>query len=179
MKKNSLIKFVSEFLPVLCFFVAYKLSDMITATSVLIVTSLFGLLLHRIYKIKIPPMLLFTVIIVTVFGGITILSKDAMFIKMKPTFIYLCFAGILAFGLFKGKLYLKTVLGEQLKLPDHAWQILSKRFIAFFILTAILNEFIWRTFSENFWIHFKSFGAMPIFIVFMLLQIPVIKKYKH
>ena len=176
--KKHLVKFISEFLPIISFFLVYKFYGIMTATTVLIITSIFGLIIQRIYIKKIAPMHLFTVVIVTIFGSITVLSQNPMFIKLKPTIIYLCFAGIIMFGLLNKKFYLKTILGEKLTLSDQGWAALSKRFVVFFISIAILNEFIWRRFSEETWIYFKTFGILPLSILFILSQIPFMLKHK-
>jgi len=150
----------------------------IVATGTIVVTSVFGLAVSYFFHRKVSPMHLCTVLILVVFGGITVLSKNPMFIKLKPTILNLCFAGVLLFGLLNKKSYLKTLLGDKLPLSDKGWLVLTKRFILFFITIAVANEFVWRSFSEDTWIYFKTFGILPLSIVFMLLQVPLFLKHK-
>ena len=63
-------------------------------------------------------------------------------------------------------------------LNDEGWRKLNIRWMFFFIFLAILNEFIWRTQSEEFWVNFKVWGMLPITIIFTAFQIPLINKYK-
>ena len=98
---------------------------------------------------------------------------------MKPTIINLMFAGALFFGkYFTQKPILQVFFQNTLKLEDQGWKILSSRWIYFFILVAILNEIVWRTQSEAFWVNFKVWGLMPISFLFVATQVPLINKYK-
>ena len=97
---------------------------------------------------------------------------------MKPTIINLIFAGILYGGVVLNKQFLRYLLGAALKLQDKGWSILTKRWIAFFIALAILNEIIWRTQSTDIWVNFKVFGILPITFIFTITQFSVIKKYQ-
>ena len=98
---------------------------------------------------------------------------------MKPTIINLLFAGILFFGkYFTKKPLLQLFFQNALKLEDEGWKIFSNRWIWFFIFVAILNEFVWRTQSEAFWVNFKVWGLLPISFIFAASQVPLINKYK-
>ena len=112
-----------------------------------------------------------------IFGGLTIFLKDPVFIKLKPTIVYLLFSILLFLGLVLKKNILKIYLSTLIKLNDTGWNILTRRWGIFFILMAILNEVIWRNFSTDFWVSFKLFGFLPITIIFTLLQQNIIKKY--
>ena len=115
--------------------------------------------------------------IVIIFGGLTIIFDNKIFIFMKPTIINIMFAAILYGGIVFKKPLLKYLLGTALKLKDDGWNILTIRWIAFFIALAILNEIVWRTMSEEFWVSFKVFGILPITFIFTMTQFPLIKKY--
>ncbi|MCH9753713.1 MAG: septation protein IspZ [Alphaproteobacteria bacterium] len=175
MKKHT-VKFISEFLPIILFFISYKFYGIITATATIIAASVFGLLITYIFHKRIPSAQLFTVLIIVIFGGITVFSKDPTFIKIKPTILNLCFAGGLLFGLINKKLYIKSLLGDKINIADQHWKTLSKRFIFLFAFIAILNELVWRNFSEETWIYFKTFGILPVLILFIILQVPFIMK---
>ena len=98
---------------------------------------------------------------------------------MKPTIINLLFAGFLFFGKYvTEKPLLKIFFQNSLKLKDKGWKKLSYRWICFFIFIAILNEIVWRTQTETFWVNFKVWGLLPITFLFTASQLPLINKYK-
>ena len=116
--------------------------------------------------------------IILIFGGLTIYFDNETFFKMKPTIINLLFAGTLYGGIILNKSLLRYLLGAALKLQDEGWDILTKRWIGFFIALAILNEIIWRTQTTDIWVNFKVFGILPITFIFTLTQFSTIKKYQ-
>jgi intracellular septation protein len=103
--------------------------------------------------------------------------QDETFIKIKPTLIYLLFAAILSFGLWRQQTYLQKLMGEMLPLSKAGWIVLTKRWIVFFLFLALLNELMWRTQSTDFWVSFKVFAILPLTIGFMMMQMPLVKKY--
>ena len=118
-------------------------------------------------------------ILVTLFGGLTIYFKNPIFIYMKPTIINILFALALFFGkYFTNEPILKKILGKSIILADEGWNILTKRWIIFFFSLALLNEIVWRTQSEEFWVNFKVWGLLPITFVFTAFQVSLITKYK-
>jgi len=186
MKKNShdsLSKFLYDYLPIIIFFAVYKLSKapnpLIAATLCMIIATFITLIVAYILTRKIPMMALASGVILTVFGGLTILLKNDIFIKMKPTIINLIFAAILFYGYYKKKLFLSTLLGDKIQISNRAWHVLSLRWGMFFTFLAILNEIIWRNFPTDFWVQFKVFGMMPISILFTLSQAPFMMKEMH
>jgi len=116
--------------------------------------------------------------VLLIFGGLTLLFDNKIFIFMKPTIINFIFAAILYGGIILKKPLLKYLLGSALKLEEEGWNTLTHRWIAFFVALAILNEIVWRTMSEDLWVNFKVFGILPITIIFTMTQIPLIKKYQ-
>jgi intracellular septation protein len=179
-KKDSLAKFLYDYLPLIVFFVCYKFSKspdpLISATIYMIATTIIALIISYFLTGTIPKVALFSGIILTVFGGLTILLKDEIFIKIKPTIINLIFAGILFYGYFTKKPFLSNLFGDQIKMKPQAWLTLSMRWGCFFIFLAILNEAIWRLFSTDFWVQFKVFGMTPISMIFTISQIPFMVK---
>jgi len=119
---------------------------------------------------KVSKMQLVTLVLVVVFGGLTVWFNDERFFKMKPTLIYLIFGGILGFGLLRGKSYLRIVMDEMIPLTPEGWMILTRRFTAFFFALALANEVIWRTMSTGAWVNFKTFGLTLAIFGFFLLQ---------
>jgi len=118
-------------------------------------------------------------ILVSVFGGLTVISDNKIFFYMKPTIINLLLASILIFGkIILKKNLLKNLLQSSIQMTDDGWKELNDRWIYFFIFLAILNELIWRTQSESFWVQFKVFGIIPVTLVFAILQVSLIKKHR-
>lgn len=169
-------KFLYDYLPLIAFFACYKFSNtpnpLVTATIYMVITTIAALIVCYILTKKIPIVALASGVMLTIFGGLTILLKDDIFIKIKPTIINLLFATMLFYGYFTKKTFLSYILGEQIKISDIAWLILSRRWAIFFVFLAILNEVIWRCFSTDFWVQFKVFGVMPISLAFTISQFP-------
>jgi intracellular septation protein len=127
---------------------------------------------------RIAVMPLVTSVFVLVFGGLTLWLQDDHFIKIKPTIVNGLFATILFAGLVSGRLFLKIVFGDVMRLSEEGWRILTLRWALFFVFLAFLNEVMWRGFSTDTWVAFKVFGIMPITFVFALAQIGLLKKYE-
>ncbi len=116
-------------------------------------------------------------VIVTVFGGLTIVLADETFIKVKPTIIYLLFAGTLLGGLLLRKPLLEIVFDQMFHLTEEGWRKLTLRWAIFFLALAVVNEIVWRHFSTDTWVSFKVFGALPLTFLFAMLQVPLLNKY--
>lgn len=180
---DSLAKFLCDYVPLGVFFISYKFSKgpdpLIYATIHLMIATFIALIIAYILTRKIAMMALFSGTILGVFGALTILLKDDIFIKLKPTIINLIFAAILFYGYFSKKPLLSYLLGGQIEMRNHAWLVLSWRWGWFFIALAALNEIIWRGFPTDFWVQFKVFGMMPLSLLFTISQIPfMIKEIK-
>lgn len=179
-KKDSISKFLSDFLPLIVFLVVYKTSDdsnpIILATLWMIIVTFFGLVVTYILTKRIAKMPLVAALMLGIFGGLTVFSGDDYFIKIKPTLINCLFASVLFFGYFTKRPLISYLFGGELKLKENAWHSLSLRWGCFFLFLAILNEIVWRNFSMDFWVNFKVFGILPITLVFMVTQMPFIIK---
>tara|TARA_B100000795_G_C22689446_1_gene395013 strand:- start:321 stop:920 length:600 start_codon:yes stop_codon:yes gene_type:complete len=184
------VKPLLEFGPVIAFFVAYmRMKETVYTIAesdyqgFIVVTALFVPLLlictAVLWKLtgKISPMQIMTVVLVTVFGGLTVWLNDDRFIKMKPTLIYLIFSGILGVGLLRGQSYLRVVMQEALPMQDAGWMILTRRATGFFFSLAVLNEVIWRSFSTDIWVYFKTFGLTMALFAFFMMQGTLLAKY--
>ena len=175
------IKFLCDFGPLLIFFVIYYKSDhnLKIAIPPFVVATIISLIIIYILDKKIPMVPLVGGIIITLFGGLTLYFDNKIFFYMKPTIVNILFAAVLLFGkYFTQKPLLKLFFQNSLKLQDNGWQHLTKRWIYFFIFMAIVNEIVWRTQSEVFWVNFKVWGLLPISFIFAAIQVPLINKYK-
>ena len=178
---KSFIKFITDFGPLLVFFSFYYKNEknLTIAIPPFIVATLIALIVVWILEKKIPMVPLLGGIFITLFGGLTIYFDNPIFIYVKPTIINILFGLALLFGKFFTKEpLLKKMLGKSLLLTDEGWKILNLRWVYFFFALAILNEIIWRTQSEEFWVNFKVWGILPLTIIFTGFQISIINKYK-
>ena len=178
---RSLLKFVTDIGPLVIFFLFYYNNDknLKIAIPPLIVATIVSILIVWILEKKIPMIPLLSGILITLFGGLTIYFDNPIFIYMKPTIINTLFGLALLFGkYFTSEPILKKILGKSIPLSDEGWQILNNRWMYFFFLLAILNEIVWRTQSEEFWVNFKVWGMLLITFVFTAFQIGLINKHK-
>jgi intracellular septation protein len=176
MKKIS--KLLIDIGPLAVFFYFYTQSDLKSAIPPLMIATVIAILFSYILEKKIPIMTTVGATIILFFGGLTIYFDNEVFFKMKPSIINILFGIILYAGQVMKKPLLKHLLGATLRLQDKGWAILTKRWIGFFIVLAILNEIVWRTQSTDLWVNFKVFGILPITFVFTLTQFSLIKKYQ-
>ena len=178
---KSFLKFITDFGPLAIFFFFYYNNDKNLSVAIppLIVATLIALAVVWFFEKKIPPMPLVSGILITFFGGLTIYFDNPVFIYIKPTIINVMFGFALIFGkYFTKEPVLKKLLGKSISLTNEGWEILNRRWIYFFFGLAILNELVWRTQSEEFWVNFKVWGLLPITFIFTGFQIGLINKYK-
>lgn len=187
---NPFVKLLLEMGPIVLFFVAYmRMKEnvytisgteydgfiLVTAGFVLLLIATTGLLWFLTGKLS--RMQIATLVMVGLFGGMTVWLNDDRFIKMKPTMIYLLFGATLGFGLLRGSSYLQYVMEGMMPLQDAGWMILTKRLMIFFFGLAILNELIWRTSSTETWVYFKTFGLTLAMFGFFMTQSKLLQTY--
>ena len=178
---KSFVKFVTDFGPLVVFFLFYYNSDknLKIAIPPFIIATLISLFVVWLIEKKIPMVPLISGILITLFGGLTIYFDNAVFLYIKPTIINVLFGLTLLFGkFFTDEPILKKIIGKSLSLTSEGWNLLNKRWMYFFFGVAILNECVWRTQSEEFWVNFKVWGLLPITFVFTAFQVPLISKHK-
>jgi len=147
------------------------------ATAVFMLAILAALVISYVLTRHLPVMALISAVVVLVFGSLTLILHDETFIKVKPTIIYLLFAGVLGGGLLLGKSLLALVFDQMFNLTETGWRKLTLRWTLFFLALAVLNEIIWRTQSTDFWVAFKAFGVLPLTFIFAALQYPLLMKH--
>lgn len=177
------VKMTLEMGPVLAFFVGFILlkgrefvvfgetySGFVAMTALFVpLLALSTFVLWRLTG-TLSAMQIMTLVLVTVFGGLTILLNDERFFKMKPTMIYALFAAILGFGLLRGKSYLRVVMGEMMPMDHAGWMTLTLRITLLFVALAVANELIWRSLSTDIWVKFKTFGLPVVMFGFFMTQ---------
>lgn len=180
---NAWLKAGLEFGPLLLFFLVFSrlkdqtvtvggtaYSGFIFATLVFIpVLVATTLILWRLTG-RLSPMQVMTLVLVVVFGGLSVWLNDPRFFKMKPTLIYLLFAAILGLGLALRRNWLGAVMSEALPMTEAGWHVLTLRLALFFLGLAVLNEVVWRTMSDSAWVNFKTFGLTALVFGFFVLN---------
>ena len=147
------------------------------ATAVFMVAILVALAVSYSLTRHLPVMALVTAVVVVVFGSLTLMLQDELFIKLKPTIIYVLFGGALLGGLLFNKPLLAIVFDSVFDLTEEGWRKLTLRWALFFLALAVLNELVWRTQSTDVWVSFKVFGVVPLTFIFAAFQYPLLTRY--
>ncbi len=178
---KSFVKLVTDLGPLIVFFFFYYNSDknLKVAIPPFIIATLIAIIIVWLMEKKIPMIPLIGGILISLFGGLTIYFNNPVFLYVKPTIINILFGLVLLLGkYFTKEPLLKKIMGKSIFLTDDGWNLLSKRWILFFFVLALVNELVWRTQSEEFWVNFKVWGILPITFIFTAFQIPLINKHK-
>ena len=175
---NPIVKFILELGPLALFFAVYSRLGIFAATGVLMAGVLVTLIVSYAMLKRIPIMPLVTAVIVVIFGSLTLFYHDETLIKIKPTALYLLFAGALFFGIAFNKPMLKVMFDGALHLTEEGWRKLTWRWAIFFLCLAALNEIVWRTQTTAHWVTFKSFGFIPLTLLFAVAQAPLMARYE-
>jgi len=172
------MKLLFDLFPVILFFIAYKLAGIYIATGVAIAATFAQIGWLWLKGRKIDTMLWVSLVIITVFGGLTLALHDETFIKWKPTVLYWTFAIVLLAGslLFRKNL-MRALLSGQMELPETAWRTLNWSWIGFFLFMGVANLFVAFNFSTDDWVNFKLFGGMGLMLVFVLGQGLLLSKH--
>src|SRR5437588_7642837 len=176
-KLNPALKLVLDLGPLLLFFAANSRFGIFAATAVFMVAIVLALGVAYAFTRHLPIMPLVTAIVVLVFGTLTLVLHDELFIKVKPTIIYVLFGGVLLGGLAFGKSLLGVVFDSVFHLTEEGWRKLTLRWGLFFLVLAVVNEIVWRTQTTDVWVSFKVFGVVPLTFLFGALQYPLLTKY--
>jgi len=172
------MKFLFDLFPVILFFVAFKFFGIFTATAVAIVATIVQIIYVKLRHGVVEKMLLISGIIITVFGGATLLLKDPTFIQWKPSILYWLFAaGLLGSQLFFNNNPMRSMMGKQIQLPDTVWSKLNVAWAMLFVALGFLNLYVAFNYSQDTWVNFKLFGITGIMFVFIIVQTLFISKY--
>jgi len=170
--------------PLLAFFVTNFFAPVpdtlkiFVATGVFMVTMMLAMLISQLRYRHISPLLWFSGLMVVVFGGLTIWLHNETFIKLKPTIYYSVISALLLFGLVTGRNLLKMVLGTVYPgLDERGWYLLTRNWVIFFIVMAILNEAVWRSTSTDTWIALKLWIFLPATFLFMVANVPMLMRH--
>lgn len=155
-----------------------KEAGLFTATGVLMIAVVVALVVSFAKTRRLPLMPLVTAILVVVFGALTLYFQDPRFIKMKPTILYALFGGALLGGLAIRRPLLPVMLDNTMRLDERGWTILTFRWGVMFLALAVLNEIVWRSFSEHTWVLFKFPGTVILIFVFTFSQVPLIMRHE-
>ncbi len=164
------MKLLIDFFPILLFFGAYKFADIYTATGVLMGATVLQMAIIYFREHKLQAMQKATLVLILLFGTLTLVLHDDRFIKWKPTVLYSAMAVALAiaYWVFR-KNFLQVMLGQQLQLPDRIWTHLNIAWIGYCLFMAAINGYVAAYFSTEAWVNFKLWGyAFPI--VFLIGQ---------
>ncbi|MEM8838112.1 MAG: septation protein A [Pseudomonadota bacterium] len=189
---HPLLKFALELGPLALFFLANSYGERFAeyipflaglggniyiATAVFMVAMVVSLSISWALVRSLPIMPLVSLVVVLVFGGLTLYLQNETFIKLKPTIVNVFFGSVLMIGLLYGKSLLAYVFDSAFKITDEGWRILTFRWALFFFFLAVLNEVIWRSYSTDFWVAFKVWGVMPITMAFAMSQLPLLNRH--
>ena len=165
------MKFLFDLLPVVLFFVAFKLADIYVATAVAIATTFLQVGWLKVRGKRVDAMLWASFGIIVVFGGATLLLQDETFIKWKPTVLYWLLGSVLTVAalVFRRNL-VRTMLSEQVQLPDPVWSRLNWSWVGFFAFMGALNLYVAYNYSTDLWVNFKLFGGMGLMLLFVVIQ---------
>jgi intracellular septation protein len=174
---NPMLKLTLDIGPLVLFFAANSKFGIYVATAAFMVAVLIALAVSYSVTRHIAIMPVVTAVIVLVFGGLTLFLHDDLFIKLKPTIIYVLFGGTLLAGIFFDKPFLSIMFDQMFHLTPEGWRKLTWRWAIFFLSLAVLNEIVWRTQTTDFWVSFKLFGVVPLTMAFGALQYSLLTKY--
>jgi intracellular septation protein len=174
---NPMLKLALDIGPLVLFFALNSKFGIYAATGGFMIAVLIALAVSYAITRHIAIMPVVTAVIVLVFGGLTLILHDELFIKLKPTIIYVLFGGTLLVGLALDKPFLSIMFDQMFHLTAEGWRKLTWRWALFFLFMAAVNEVVWRTQTTDFWVNFKLFGVVPLTFLFGGLQYPLLTKY--
>lgn len=168
---------LTEYGPLGVFFVAYLMGDLFIATAAVMIATVAALIFSYAVARTFPKLPLVMAPILLVLGGLTLYLEDDTFIKIRPTIVNALLASVMMISVLLGKQPLQFLMSSALNLDKQGWTKLTFRFGCLFAFLAVMNEIVWRTQSDDFWVTYKVFGALGITMTFMVTQIPMISRH--
>ena len=171
------MKFLFDLFPVILFFAAFQLWDIYVATAVAIGASFAQIGWLALRRRRVDPMLWASLGIIVVFGGLTLALRDKTFIQWKPTVLYWLFGAVLAGGALSGRNLIRSMMSQQMRLPDPVWARLNWSWVGFFAFMGADNLYVAYNYSESAWVNFKLFGGMGLMLAFVVVQALFLSRY--
>jgi intracellular septation protein len=172
------MKFLFDLFPILLFFLAYKLYDIYVATAVAIAAAFLQTGLYWLKHRKFETMHLVTLAILIVFGGLTLILRDPVFIKWKPTVVNWLFGLVFLGSRYIGRRTLvERMMSHAISVPAPIWQKLNWAWTLFFIAIGLVNLYVAYNYSEAAWVNFKLFGMVGLTLVFVFIQAFYLSRY--
>ena len=173
------MRFFIDWLPIILFFLVFKYSDIFYATGAAMVASIILIGALKLFNKPVEKVQWAGLIMIVLFGGLTIILRDEQFIKLKPTVLYFVLALTLFIPQFFKKYLIKSLLEKQISLPEEIWKKLNFSWILFFVFLGCLNFYVASNFSTDFWVEFKLFGMLAITLVFTIIQAIWLARFKN
>lgn len=172
------MKFLFDYFPIICFFIAYKLYGIFVATAVTMAASLIQVSFFWLKNRRFEKTHIITLVLVMLLGGSTLIFHKEIFIKWKPSIIYWLFSVLLVGSQFIGeKPVIQRMLGDKISVPAKIWSRLNMMWAIFFALLGVLNLYVVYHFNTNSWVNFKLFGTLGITLVFVVIQAIYMSRY--
>jgi len=172
------MKFFYDLLPIIAFFIVYKFYGIFAATTVAIIATSAQILITFLQKKRPDMMQLITLAMVVILGGATLLFRNELFIKFKPTAVYWVLGSVFLISQCALKKNLvQKMLEKSLTLPTRGWAILSLTWVAFFFFMGLLNLFVVYMFDTDTWVNFKLFGTLGFTVVFVIIQAILVSRF--
>ncbi|MEE9493934.1 MAG: septation protein A [Gammaproteobacteria bacterium] len=172
------MKFLYDFFPILLFFIAYKMYDIYVATAVAIAAAFVQTVGYWLKHRRFEKMHLVTFGLLAFFGGLTLILKDPVFIKWKPTVINWLFAVVFTGSIWIGKKpMIERMMSHAIQVDQPIWNRLNWAWVVFFISMGVINLYVAFNYDEDTWVNFKLFGMMGLTFVFVIGQALYLSRY--
>ncbi|MFK5979001.1 MAG: inner membrane-spanning protein YciB [Rhizobiaceae bacterium] len=173
----TIVKTLVDIGPLIVFYVTESYSDIFVATGFLMVACLIAFAVSWKMTKKLALLPLLTLAFALVFGGFTLLFEDDTFIKVEVTLTNGLLGIFLLGGMYFEKSLLKILFDSFADMTEEGWNKITWRMGWFFVAIAILNEFVWRTFSTDIWVDFRVFGILGLTFAFLAIQAPTAMRH--
>lgn len=167
-----------DFAPLVGFFIAYRMEGLMAATLAMVLLTAVTLGIIYVFERRVALLPLLSGVCVLVFGVLTLVLDDELFIKLRPTIVNAVFGTVLLVGVYRYRTgWMKHLFGFAFQLNDRGWWVLSRRWGFFFFALALLNEVVWRSVPTDVWVNVKVFGYVSLTMLFTLCQWRLVEKY--